>query len=139
MLPVPSVILPLLMSFREKWVRWKRILSFRSLERMSTTIKSWRAATAGSLSIQKNPVSFRRTLLLPLTNNGNGLPAKFHLSYCLTVLTFQKPFITTDKILISIRRTAMIIWIVKIIRIAGIIFTKRICLSHRYLQRVGII
>ena len=32
----------------------------------------------------------------------------------------------------------MIIWIVKIIRIAGIIFTKRICLSHRWLQRMGI-
>ena len=40
-------------------------------------------------------------------------------------------FITADKILISIRRTAMIIWTIKIIKIAGIIFTKRICLSHR--------
>ena len=33
----------------------------------------------------------------------------------------------------------MIIWTIKIIRIAGIIFTKRICLSQRYLHRVGII
>ena len=33
----------------------------------------------------------------------------------------------------------MIIWTIKIIRIAGIIFTKRICLSHKILQRVGII
>ena len=32
----------------------------------------------------------------------------------------------------------MIIWIVKIIRIAGIIFAKQICLSHKILQRVGI-
>ena len=77
--------------------------------------------------------------MLPLTNNGNGLPAKFHLSYCLTVLTFQKPFITTDKILISVHRIAIIIWIVKIIRIAGIIFTKQIRLSCKFLQRVGII
>ena len=38
----------------------------------------------------------------------------------------------------SYHRIAMIIWIVKIIRIAGIIFTKRICLSHEILQRVGI-
>ena len=50
----------------------------------------------------------------------------------------SQSFITADKILISIHRIAMIIWIVKIIRIAGIIFTKRICLSHEILQRVGV-
>ena len=48
-------------------------------------------------------------------------------------------FITADKILISIHRTAKTIWVIKIIRTAGIIFTKRICLSHKILQRVGII
>ena len=40
-------------------------------------------------------------------------------------LNYSRPFITTDKILISIHRITMIIWIVKIIRIAGIILTKR--------------
>ena len=49
----------------------------------------------------------------------------------------SQSFITADKILISIHRIAMTIWIVKIIRIADIIFTKQIRLSHRQLQRVG--
>lgn len=51
----------------------------------------------------------------------------------------SQSFITADKILISIHRIAMIIWTIKIIRIAGIIFTKRSCLSYKILQRVGMI
>ncbi len=41
----------------------------------------------------------------------------------------SQSFITADKILISIHRIAMIIWIVKIIRTAGIIFTMSFFLT----------
>ena len=48
-----------------------------------------------------------------------------------TITLFRsQSFITADKILISIHRIAMIIWIVKIIRIADIIFTKQIRLVN---------
>ena len=47
-------------------------------------------------------------------------------------------FITTDKILISIHRTAIIIWAIKIIRIAGAISSKQNCLRCKSLQRVGV-
>ena len=47
--------------------------------------------------------------------------------------------ITADKILISIHRTATIIWAIKIIRTAGTISSKQNCLRCKSLQRVGII
>ena len=47
-------------------------------------------------------------------------------------------FITTDKILISIHSTAIIIWVIKIIRTAGAIFYKQNYLRCKPLQRVGV-
>ena len=47
-------------------------------------------------------------------------------------------FITADKILISIHRTAIIIWVIKIIRTAGATSYKQNCLRCKSLQRVGI-
>ena len=55
-----------------------------------------------------------------------------------TVMTVPWWFITTDKILISIHRTAIIIWVIKIIRTAGTISSKQNCLRCKSLQRVGI-
>ena len=56
-----------------------------------------------------------------------------------STLRDQFPFITADKILISIHRTAKTIWVIKTIRIAGTISTKQNCLRCKSLQRVGII
>ncbi|WP_407946011.1 hypothetical protein [Oscillibacter valericigenes] len=53
-------------------------------------------------------------------------------------LNRELPFITTDKILISIHRTAIIIWVIKIIRTAGTISPKQNCLMCKSLQRVGV-
>ena len=47
-------------------------------------------------------------------------------------------FITADKILISIHRTAIIIWVIKIIRTAGATSYKQNCLRCKSLQRVGV-
>ena len=51
----------------------------------------------------------------------------------------QREFITADKILISIHRTANTIWAIKIIRIAGAISYKQNCLRYKSLQRARII
>ena len=56
-----------------------------------------------------------------------------------TWLNFSPQFITADKILISIHRTANTIWAIKIIRIAGAISYKQNCLRYKSLQRVRII
>ena len=61
-----------------------------------------------------------------------------HKSPATITLYSLRHFITADKILISIHRTATIIWVIKIIRTAGAISSKQNCLRYKSLQRVGI-
>jgi len=66
--------------------------------------------------------------------------AIIHLNQSTTITVYSpRCFITADKILISIHRIATIIWVIKIIRIAGTISSKQNCLRCESLQRVGII
>lgn len=65
--------------------------------------------------------------------------AIIHLNQSTTITVYSpRCFITADKILISIHRIATIIWVIKIIRIAGTISSKQNCLRCESLQRVGI-
>ena len=49
----------------------------------------------------------------------------------------QRNVITADKILISIHRTAIIILVIKIIRIAGAILSKQNCFRYRFDYLIG--
>lgn len=82
--------------------------------------------------VKKTTSKFKRSM--DKIEDLNGIKS---VSIC--TLNYNRPFITADKILISIHRTAIIIWVIKIIRIAGAISSKQNCLRCKSLQRVGII